>query len=321
MLSPIGQMRKMFMGMPLHEAGFATRGFYTSTPPATQKRLEYVGKSVVQAYNVGIELADDMPSLLFWLEGMEHEAQGFVHEGVGMAMAFLDLLTPWKRDRFQAYVTGHADKHVYISYIGAGLAHAVLNKRLDSTLVRLDQFLRWLLVDGYGFFHAFFRTPGAVGRQEVPDHLQGYARRAFDHGVGRALWFVGGANPAQVAKLIGAFPAERHADLWSGLGLAVAYAGAVDRAEIERVRDLAGPHAPQLAQGAALAARARDRADNHAPHTELACQVLFGSSAADVHRLTEKAERDLPPDSAQTPAWEVWRQRIQREVQVEIRAA
>jgi hypothetical protein len=65
-----------------------------------------------------------------------------------------------------------------------------------------------------------------------------------------------------------------------------------------------------LAQGAAFAAKARQRAGNPTAHTELACQVLCGMSAGKAAELTDSSLRDLPPDGAQ-PAYEHWRQRIQ----------
>jgi hypothetical protein len=73
-----------------------------------------------------------------------------------------------------------------------------------------------------------------------------------------------------------AFPQSRQADLWSGVGLACAYAGGVDRRRLEFLREAAGPYLAQAAQGAAFAAKARARAGNPAHQTDLACGVFCG---------------------------------------------
>jgi hypothetical protein len=69
----------------------------------------------------------------------------------------------------------------------------------------------------------------------------------------------------------------------------------------------------------AFAAEARARPGILTPHTELACRVLWGLSAAETAALTQEVGTDLPPDRdvpgngvPGVPAFEVWRQRIQQ---------
>jgi hypothetical protein len=69
--------------------------------------------------------------------------------------------------------------------------------------------------------------------------------------------------------------------------------------------------APELAQGVAFAAKARERAGNPAAHTELAAQAICGLSAAEAAAVTDAAFQDLPADRPGEPAFEVWRRRIQ----------
>ena len=150
----------------------------------------------------------------------------------------------------------------------------------------------------------------------------GYALRTFDQGLGRSLWFVEGASGGRIGERIGRFPRARQADLWSGVGLACAYAGGVGRDEVAALRETAGEYAAPLAQGAAFAAKSRVRACNVAPHTELACQVIWGLSAAATSEVTDEVRVELPPDGeaaevadgsgTTVPAFEIWRQRIQR---------
>jgi hypothetical protein len=170
--------------------------------------------------------------------------------------------------------------------------------------------LRWLTVDGYGFHQGYFDWPRYIKQQARPPQLSGYACRVFDQGLGRSLWFVEGADVTRIPQTVATIPPTRHADLWSGVGLACAYAGGVDESQIMHLRTAAGSHQLCLAQGAAFAAKARQRANNPANHTALACEVLCSLSSDAAARLTDDALRDLPADGVE-PAYEVWRQRIQ----------
>src|SRR4029453_9197175 len=112
-------------------------------------------------------------------------------------------------------------------------------------------------VDGYGFHQGYFGWPQYVEQRTIPASLNGYERRAFTQGIGRSLWFVKGAEVAAGVSAIDTFPSARHNDLWSGVGLACAYAGGCGRAAIESLRIAAGKHFPALSQGAALSAKTR----------------------------------------------------------------
>ncbi len=71
-----------------------------------------------------------------------------------------------------------------------------------------DPLLTWLALDGYGFHQAYFKTDETYGTRDEagfpwPVHdVTGYAHHAIDQGVGRATWFVEGADPARVAGRI-----------------------------------------------------------------------------------------------------------------------
>jgi hypothetical protein len=123
------------------------------------------------------------------------------------------------------------------------------------------------------------------------------------------MWFSHGADSERIAAAISAFPMSRQGDLWSGLGLAAAYAGGVDRAVLEELLNQAGNFAPQLAQGAAFAAKARQRASNPVPHTSLACEVFCRMSTDESAAVTDNCLVDLPPDGAE-PAYQTWRGKI-----------
>jgi hypothetical protein len=203
------------------------------------------------------------------------------------------------------------DPHAYMVHVGAGWVLARMPGSVDKFISRFDPLLRWLIVDGYGFHEAFFHFRRYLAGEPIPKRVQGYARRVFDQGFGRCLWFVEGTEVSRIAQTIGTFSAERRGDLWSGVGLASVYAGEVSEAELQSLRDAAGTFLPQLAQGASFAAKARQRAGNLKPYHDLACGVLCGLSAAEAAQVSDEALENLPSDGAQ-PAYEIWRQRIQQ---------
>ncbi len=301
--------RRLF-AIPIEEVSFARRGFRGGTEEV-HALLQRVGQSFLAGYHGALE-ERSLEGLTARLEEIDADHRGFAFEGAAMALTLLDVLMPWRR-RLRALLAGSGAAHVYMVHIGAGWAIARLPPARRAVLRGLDPLLRWLALDGYGFHQGFFHWPRAIVEHQIPNRLKGYAARAFDQGLGRSLWFVEGAEVSRVAATIATFPDSRHADLWSGIGLACAYAGGVDRAEVEDLMQAAGDFGSQMAQGSAFAAEARQRAGNPAAHTEQACRVLCRRSAEDAAKLTHAARRDLPGD-AEEPAFEVWRRRIQSDL-------
>jgi hypothetical protein len=307
MSSAFARLRRGLFGIAPAEVTFERRGF-APAPPEIQARLEHIGRTFATGYHAAL-LCSRPPELETALEEVPLSDRGFAYEGAGMGLALLDLLTPWRRHRLRDFLAGPGDAHAYMVNIGAGWALARLRRPAEPALRWLDPLLGWIAFDGYGFHEGYFAWPQSVEEQRVPQRLRGYARRGFDQGLGRSLWFVRASDPDRVATTVAGFPEARRADLWSGIGLACAYAGGLERNAIEFLRKSAGPHAPWLAQGAAFAAKARQRAGNPEPHTGVVCEVLCGASADVAARACDLTLADLPPD-AELPAFEVWRRRL-----------
>jgi len=303
-----GWLRRRLFGISPEEVRFDRRGFQGGESQARQ-RLERIGLAFVHGYHAGLEEVR-AETLGARLGAGEAELRGFAFEGAAMALALLDHLTPWKTNRWATFTKGPGAPHLYMMHVGIGWALARLPWRIEPTLKRLDPLLCWLVVDGYGFHEGYFHWRRSVEAQVVPKRVTGYARRVFDQGLGRSLWFVNGADVARIPATIGTFPQSRQADLWGGVGLACAYAGGVGETALQALWQLAGPFRLQLCQGTAFAAKARQRAGNPAAHTELACRALCGMSAQTAATLTDTALEDLPPDGEQ-PGYEVWRRRLQ----------
>lgn len=304
----IGPLRKLIFGISPAETTVARRGFPVKDPKIIA-HLEKIGRIFGEGYHAAL-LEPKPAALAARLAEIEVGFQGFAYEGAAMGLTLLDILTPWSRHHLRNFLTGPGAPHAYMIQVGAGWALARLRRPVESWLNRLDPTVKWLALDGYGFHEAYFHWPRYITRQEPPRRLSGYARRGFDQGLGRCLWFVNGANPPQIAATIAAFPAARQLDLWSGVGLACAYAGGVERPVIATLAQAAAAYRPQLAQGVVFAAGTRHKAGNPMPHTEMACQVVCGMSLVEAAQLFTWAGQNLSVEGPE-PAFELWRQRIQ----------
>ena len=280
---------------------------FRGDPGPSRALIEEAASWFIEGYDAALRDCRD-EGLAARLDEAPAEVRGFAYEGAGTALALLDTLAPW-RDRLAGFLRGPGAPHAYMTLIGAGWVLARLPLSAERLRARFDPTRGWLTVDGYGFYQGFFCWPRSLVRQEVPAKVRGYARRAFDVGLGRGLWFVDEADPDRIHATVSGFPAGRQGDLWSGTGVACAYGGGADRSTLERMRDLAGPHRPQLAQGAAFAAFTRERAGNPAPQTETACQVFWGTGAAEAAGIVAQAGEDLPSEGAE-PDFESWRRLV-----------
>ena len=311
MTTTLGKLRRRLLGISAAETTFSRRGFH-SVDDAARSALEQVGREFVRGYQAALE-ENDLAQVVARLELVAPVSRGFAYEGAAMAFALIDGLIPWRRSRIGEFLNGPAARHRYMVHVGVGWAMARLPRagRLDSS-PPLDPLLRWLVFDGFGFHQAYFHPRPVVDHHQASRFDGSYAARAVDQGIGRALWFVNGADPERIATVTASFPSGRRPDLWSGIGLAATYAGGVGQAGLEALRDAAGPYLPHAAQGAAFAAKARLHADNPTPHTDHSTRILCGISARRAAAITDQALQGLPATATETvPRYELWRQRIQ----------
>jgi enediyne biosynthesis protein E3 len=299
----LGQVRKSLWGSLPKEAG--------AFKQVNTKAAQHLGKiffTVIRCYHATLENSR-LETLIPQLSQIEPELRGFAYEGAALGLMQLDCVLPWKK-RLLPFLAGPASPYLYPAYVGAGVAMARMGKRPEQYLTRLDPVLGWLLIDGYGWRYGIFSRRSSVEEKAVPEFLSPYARRVFDQGLGRSIWFSTGATVQAITAILASFPQARQADLWSGVGFACAYAGGMDRAAIEALRAAAGSYQTQLAMGAAIGTKGRQRAGNLAPHTELACEILCGTSSNMAAYITDVALQNLPFDGVE-PAYKIWRQRVE----------
>jgi hypothetical protein len=304
----MAQMVRKLLSLSFDDPAFNHHAWKDNKPAGEQ--LQTVTQAFVAGYNTGIA-CDETVSLAQALNIIVPTFRGFAFEGAAMAWALLDAIRPWRPKLIPKLLRGEGWRHRYMVYVGAGWALARLPAWFLPKLAQ-DDLLPWLMWDGYGFHEGYFKARQyCLSVPPKKPKLSGYAARVFNQGLGRSLWFVCAADIDFLGETIGHFPPADQPDLWSGVALACTYAGGCPESSIEQLRATADAFHPQVAQGAAFAAKARIEANILTHHTEVACEILCDASAEVAARETDLALRELTARSADEPAFEVWRQRIQ----------
>jgi hypothetical protein len=305
-------LRRLIFGIHRRQWIFAYRGFHQGDPTVRQ-HLERIIGCFVNGYHTTLE-DGRLETLAARLDTVEPEYRGFGYEGAGLCLALFDLLTPWKRNRWETFVKGTGAHQSFLLHVGYGLLLGRLGRPAELALTKLTHpGERWLAVDGYGFYQGYFHWDRYVRQRAEPPPLHGFARRVFDQGLGRCLWFGCCADVELCARTVASFPSQRHDDLWSGLGVACTFAGGVGPEAIARLAELAGPFQGSLRLGTVLAAKLRHHAGIVVEHTERALDVLCGLSPDAAVAMVDAVFGDPPPDGAE-PAYQVLRRCLQQQL-------
>jgi hypothetical protein len=319
MASTWGSLRRRVLTPSESHTKLSVRGFHEKNP-GSRDLLETVGRSFLAGFGYAAEcrtIAEAEENL----EQVPERFRGFAYEGAAMAFGVRDAMPLGRSDLGRGFLAGRGRHHSYMVHVGAGWAMARVPRRAWPKLELGDPLLRWLMLDGYGFHQAYFKTDKYVRHQyqepstfRFPAHgAAWYTNHAIDQGIGRALWFVHGTDPLRVADAIHAFPSHRHPDLFSGAGLAATYAGGVAEDELRAFHTRSGACAPNVSQGSAFGATCRVEAGNPHENTALAVRVLCDM---DLEEAVGLCDRTRPPATPETPghpaipSYEVWRRRV-----------
>ncbi len=324
MATLLGVLRKKLFAPRLESVRFGARGFPGAASPAADG-LERIPQAVICGFEWGVE-TPGLAELERRLDMVDAELRGFAYEGATMAWTITDSFPLGRRDRTRELLLGPGRRHLFLAYIGIGFAMARLPRPLwrgvlpELPGIAYHPTMSWLAVDGYGFDKAYFDTRRYVDEQRRPEPYpwQGaphYFLRAFDQGVGRALWFIHGAHPTAVTDAVHRFDAARRADLFSGVGLAATFAGGCGEDGLAALATTAGRHRADVALGVVFAAKAREYAGTVPEHTELAARVLAGTTVADAVALADATDVTgetgvAATDADSVPPYKLWRNAI-----------
>jgi enediyne biosynthesis protein E3 len=317
------RMRRRLLAIDPAEASFEKRGFGACDPEA-RSRLEAMIGAFVDGYNQALIVADGSTLASLLHRRFDDHHVGFAFEGVGMYLALLDLLLPGRVSSLRRFTDGAGGDHDYIAAVGAGFAVARAPwglRALESYLAKLDPQVGWCVASGYGFHQGFFHHRRFIENAgDPPAGLGVYGCDLFDSGVGRSMWWVLGGDPVRIGRAIDGFPAARRAELWSGIGVACAYAGSPTADGLRDLYRLAGQHQPDLLSGVPFAARLRQKGKNYSAVTELACRVLLGISTDEAGEAAAAAAVEAGPQlrgKGITGAYSFARQRLVTEFSAE----
>jgi hypothetical protein len=309
-MNVIRKLRNSFLGVSDLEAIFSKRGFYYGIA-TTQRHLESVGTRFLKGYRLALELSD-VDELSAALNREKKEFVGFAYEGAAMGKTILDILSIGRNDRLQKLIKNkEGNKHIYILHVGAGWGYARFPIDIEKKIESFHPAFRWLIIDGYGFHQAFFKTKKYVYEKRTPKKLKKeFSKHVFYQGVGRCLWFITCAEPHRILNEINGFDQKYQVDLWSGVGLAATYAGGVNKEVLEELKLLSGPYLPHLIQGSAFAATARQRAENTVPYNEMACKIITGISVEEAAAATDRCLAQVPPELSSEQQYYLWQKLI-----------
>lgn len=315
-------------------ADFARRGFRLDRPES-RAILETHARSFLTGFNLAAAPSRRQgrkPHRNRNVHADLHEAlgavpepeRGFAYEGAGMFARLTDLATGGATGSMRRLLSGPGARYVHLVHVGAGWGLAAT--RLPVTVpVPGTPLLRWLALDGAGFAETYFGGVKALHRRctrrPQPDTRAGAGRevrwQTRVSGCGRALWFVESASPQGLNQRIAEQPAAARPWLWSGVGLAAGYAGAVSAAELGDLGQAAGSAWPYFAQGVVFAVAARVLSGHVPAHTGLASRTVLGVGPEVAATWSDVAADGLT-DRRDVDAYGQWRCRL-RAIVTELR--
>ncbi len=309
----MGELARRLLGIDPRETGATRRGFSAGVPE-TRRRLEKIGETFLAGYHSALSHGGGV-ELFSALQDREPDERGFAYEGAAMALGLLDALTPWSSSRWRRFHDEHARHQTYLMHVGLGWAVARTKRVLSAPSQHLDPMNRWLVLDGRGFHDRFFARREARTARGLSGAELRTTGHAYDAGIGRGLWFVHGGDVRGLRGGVESFEAQRRDELWSGIGLAAAYAGGVGESTLRELTRAAGDRRSCLAQGAAFAAKARVLAEEPGVSAALACRVFANCTLEEASHATDLARdealADLPSAGAAN-AYADWRSRTRR---------
>ena len=284
----VARLKSRLLDLSPKEASFLRRRFPGINSPS-RSHLERVITTFIEGYNLAV-VEDDMIRLSDRLDSsFSASFLGFAYEGAGLYFALTDLLLPRSASRLKTFTGSIAPRHDFITVIGAGFVIARVPfglRRLENFQKSLDPLNAWCVADGYGFHQGFFHWKRFIENSEAPpDSLAQQNRSLFDAGVGRAMWWVFGADARAIAAAISRADSERRAEMWAGIGTAVAYAGGMLPQSGPLLLDLTREYRLDFLSGIPFAAHMRHKGHNPADWTDEACAGFLNLSVAQTSEM------------------------------------
>lgn len=279
-------------------------GLKKDAPTPKRRIVDDLMDLFTTGYNAALET--DPETLAKHIAGINYLERSVMLEGSYAAVAAMDLKQGANWARLQELMAVASENVVSIN---EGIGHALCQQRMQIDFVPkvTATFWGWLAVDGYGCHAGYFRWPEVIEQQKIPDCLDEIGVKAFDQGVGRAIWLIGAAHPKTIERIMAKFPPARRADLWSGVGMMIGMWGADDARDMRKFLVASGRWRPWLQLGVSFSTMARAQADQMADFTREACRVICESDHEDAVLVATRSLEALnaPPTTSQM--FDEWR--------------
>ncbi len=228
---------------------------------------------------------NNMPALIEYLENTEKEFSSIAYESASMAIALNNFETDTFPHEWLLFANGAAAAHQAQVYVGLGWAISKFNFPFLTAVEKLHSRFYFRIADGCGYYDGSFKRRQTVVNKQLPAYLPAAAMPMYDQGIGRSIWYTQKADIYKIRSTIETFEANRHADLWRGVGIAIAYVGGCDDEDLKTLLEYAAANRFQLACGAALAARSRTMANTMTADTDRCSRLWFALTATDEHAI------------------------------------
>lgn len=218
----------------------------------------------------------------------EESFRPFQLEAIAMGAAisdnFLPSVVPFvKRNFLDQLIEVFGKSYEEMILLGAGRGMAeVPNFNLYSLVAKYPPEVRWLIMDGYGFQKGFFEIPKNKSRIYIPKFKYPYFERAYAQGLARSLGFYLADQPSKIKGYIDRIQGAEASDLWSGVGSALAFLGALTPEEFKEWSLSNSDYSQFIAVGLALACRLQTRCGWQSETTNSYCEILWGISAKEI---------------------------------------
>jgi len=198
------------------------------------------------------------PELIAYLESKDLYFRSVAYEGAAMAFAYLDLKDEDSQmTRFNALDQNEGRRHEVHLQIGNGWASEEIG---DEPLIIASPSYTEAMYDGMGYYRGLFRRRLTIQSQSVPGHVEAHNMRGFDRGVGRSMWYLSKGDLNVLLNMVRAFPAERQANLWRGIGIAASFVGGCTDSQLMALWTAAGQFQRELSDGARRVVISRKKA-------------------------------------------------------------
>lgn len=218
----------------------------------------------------------DESTLVSKLESYPVQFRSIAYEAAAMQFGLQDLKSKVHLLSWQQFCNNYA--HMYSTPCCIGLGWAFAQQQLNPA-----DFFRFTegdfnlkVCDGYGYYEGFFRRRKSVVSREQPECFSALMCHSYDQGLGRSIWYSSKADVQLAAKTVNEFPDNRKPDLWTGLGIAIAYVGGCNQQMLEEILDIPGEYKSNLQAGAKMALATRELAGAVTEDVLLAVEVFGG---------------------------------------------